>query len=140
MDDNNGVRIPQPEEYGEHIARLNAESIHQKQQIAWQSKQIERLEHNYQALTTQQSETKTLVGGLYTRFEGLDSRLFGMVQQMTKDNAQLLQQVTKGQAHERHESDLERSTTQKSWMGLTKYVISVTIAALITYIFTRGLI
>lgn len=134
-----GGRIPQPDEYGEHIARLNAESVQQKQQLAWQAKQIERLEFNYQALTTQQTETKTLVMGLHTRMEGLDSRLFGMVQQMTKDNAQLLQQITKQQAASAKDGTKERSQAQKAWLGFGKYVIGATIGALIIYLFTKGM-
>jgi predicted nucleic acid-binding Zn-ribbon protein len=139
MDERHTGGIPQPEEYGEHIARLNAESVQTKQALAWQAKQIERLEQNYQALTTQQTETKTLVLQLHTRFEGLDSRLFGMVQQMTRDSAALLQQITKGQAKERQEGTKERTTAQKAWLGFGKYVIGATIGALIIYLFTKGL-
>lgn len=134
-----GGRIPLPEEYGEHIARLNAESVYAKQQLEWHAKQIERLELNYQNLTTQQTETKTLVLQLHTRLEGLDTRLFGMISQMTKDSAHLLQQLTKGQARERQEDNKERSQAQTAWINFGKYVVGATLGALILYMTTKGL-
>lgn len=138
-DVNAGPRIPLPEEYGEHIARLNAESVYAKQQLEWHAKQIERLELNYQALTTQQTETKTLVLQLHTSLEGLNSRLFTMVQQMTKDSAHLLQQITKGQSQERQAGTKERSQAQTAWLNFGKYVIGATLGALILYLTTKGL-
>ncbi|NIK67946.1 hypothetical protein [Paenibacillus sp. BK720] len=135
---NNATRIPAPEEYGEHIARLNQESVQTKQQLEWQGKQIEELKTHYQALTLQQTETKTLVMGLHTRMEGLDSRLFGMVTQMTKDNAALLQQITKGQAKELQQGTKERNQQQKAWISFGKYVVALTIGAAIVYWFKNG--
>lgn len=138
MGDRNGGRLQELEEYAEQLAKLNAESLQQQQQLTWISKQIERLEINYQTITAHQNETNALAAGLHTRFEGLENRLLGIVQQMTKDNAHLLQQITKGQAHERQKSASERTSAQRLWIGLTKYIVSVTLAAVITYIFTKG--
>lgn len=136
------VRIPEPEEYGEHIARLNQENLETKQEIALQKQQIDRLEQNYMALTTSQTETKTLVGQLIQRFGDLDNRLFGVFQQMTKDNAQLLQQVTMAgtteRQVERQEDTKERTVTLKAWITFGTAVVSATIGALIVYLFTKG--
>jgi hypothetical protein len=66
--------IPQPEEYGEHIARLNAD---------------------VKGLNDSQIETKTLVTGLVGRFGEFEGRIYGIFAQMTQDNAKLLQSMTR---------------------------------------------
>lgn len=131
-------RVPEANEYAEQITRLNAESVQHKQRLDWQDKQIEELRVNYLALTTQQTGTKALVEGLHNRFEGIDTRLFGVFQQMTKDNAQLLQKMTVSSTKERQEGCKERTISQASWFSFAKYLVGGTIVALITYIFTKG--
>lgn len=131
-------KMPAPEEYGQHIARLNAESVQHRQRLDAQEKHLEEVRANYVALASQQAATKSLIEGLHARFEGLDTRLFGVFQQMTRDNAQLLQEMTKASSQERKDGHKERTTAQKGWLGFAKYVVGGTIAALVTYIFTRG--
>lgn len=133
-------KIPTPEEYGEHIARLNAESAQHKQRLDWQDKQIEEMRVNYLALTTQQTTTKTLVEGLHGRFEGLDTRLFSVFHQMTKDNARLMEQMSKAGTRAVSDSSKERAKTHSAWIGFAKYTIGATIGALIVYLFTKGLV
>ena len=131
-------KIPEPEEYGEHIARLNAESVQHKHRLDLHEKQIEEMRAQYLQLTTQQTATKTLVEGLYSRFEGLDTRLFSVFQQMTKDNSQLMAQMTKASNRAHIDGQKERTATQKLWMSFAKYTIGATIGAVIVYLFTKG--
>ncbi|MFK7695330.1 hypothetical protein [Paenibacillus sp. HJGM_3] len=138
MGDRNGGRFQQSEDFAEQLGKLYEESLELQQQLNWISEKIERLENISQMIPKHHNETNTPAVGLLTIFEGLENRLLGIVQQMTKDNAHLLQQITKGQAHERQKSASERTSAHRLWIGLTKYIVSVTLAAVITYIFTKG--
>lgn len=119
--------VPKPEEYGQHIARLNQESVAHKQRLEWQGQQIEELRQNYQALQTSQTEAKTLISTVITRFDGFEGRILTIFGQMTADSAKLLQQLTKG-------GQQERTQAQKSWVDFAKYTISATVGALIVYL------
>ncbi|WP_336786549.1 hypothetical protein [Paenibacillus sp. MMO-177] len=127
----NTTRIPAPEEYGEHIARLNAESMEAK-------RRMERLEENYTRLDTQlqtlqnyQTKTHTLVETVVTRFDGFESRILTIFGQMTQDSAKLLQSMTKG-------GQQERSKQYSKTTELIRDVVKLTIAAAIGYLLTKG--
>lgn len=120
-------RIPQPEEYGEHIARLNAESMEAK-------RRMERLEENYTRLDTQlqtlqnnQTKTHTLVETVVTRFDGFESRILTIFAQMTQDSAKLMQNMTK-----------QNGQTAQGWQKTVVDIIKLTTAALIGYLVTKG--
>lgn len=137
-DDGSLGKIPSPEEYGVQIARLNAEQLQQRQILEWHAKSIEKLESNYNQLTVQQAETKTLVTQVLSQISTLDNKLFGVFQQLTKDNSNLLQQITKEHSKERVAGSKERTTAQTKWIGFGKYVAMITVGALITYLLTGG--
>jgi uncharacterized protein YdcH (DUF465 family) len=54
------------------------------------------------------------------RFDSLETKLFTLLQQSQTDGAK------------------ERTANQRAWISLIKYVLSGTIIALITYVFTKG--
>lgn len=121
------ARVPAPEEYGQHIARLNAESVEHR-------RRMERLEENYSRLDTQlqtlqnnQTKTHTLVETVVTRFDGFESRILSIFAQMTADSARLLQSMTK-----------QTGQTAQGWQKTVIEIIKLTIAALIGYALTKG--
>ncbi|MFD7524606.1 hypothetical protein [Paenibacillus chitinolyticus] len=125
-----------PENFGEHLARLNMESRQFRADIEELKRCEQKNEADIRQLYAGQARTETLVGQVLTRFDGFETRMFNVFQQMTRDNAELLQQVTRDGSSERLEGQKERTNAQQAWISFSKYVIAVTIAAVIAYIFS----
>lgn len=80
-------------------------------------------------------ELKELANGLqkqYDRFgekiDKLESKLFSWMQQLQRDNAELIKAA-------QTEGALERQTTLKSWMTFLQYVLGGTIFIIVAYVF-----
>lgn len=124
-------RIPDPEEYGAHIARLNKESVQTQHKLSKLEENFTRIESDLKDLTHAQGETKGITLSILSRFDGFESKIFNVFSQLTKDNSQLLQTMTKG-------GSKERIQTTVGWQELIKYVVGATIGVLIFYLFTGG--
>jgi chromosome segregation ATPase len=119
--------IPQPEEYGEHIARLNAESLEYRRRMERLEENYKRLDNQLQTLQNNQTKTHTLVETVVTRFDGFESRILAIFAQMTADSAKLLQSMTK-----------QSGQATQGWQKTVVEVIKLTVAALVGYLITRG--
>jgi uncharacterized protein (DUF1800 family) len=127
MSDMKSSAIPAPEEYGEHIARLNAESIEHKRRMERLEENYARLDMQLQTLQNNQTKTHTLVETVVTRFDGFESRILAIFAQMTADSAKLLHSMTK-----------QNGQTAQGWQKTIVEIIKLTVAALIGYLFTKG--
>ncbi|GKS15081.1 hypothetical protein YDYSY3_60810 [Paenibacillus chitinolyticus] len=117
-------------ELANQIDRLKSESIQSRADI-------EKLKEFQNVATTDikllqngQQHTDGLISQLLSRFNDFEAKIFEQFRQMTKDNYSLLQNVTTS-GHK------ERTSAQQAWIGFAKYVIAGTIAAMITYLFTK---
>lgn len=126
-----GGSIPTPEEFGEHIARLNAESVEAKRRLEKLEEHYNQLRNDVQQLTNGQTETKTLITALTSRFGEFEGRVFNVFAQMAQDNAKLLQSITKGGQQERTQ---QLSKTNE----LIRDIVKLTVAAAIGYLLTKG--
>lgn len=124
-------KIPSPEEFGEHIARLNRESVENRHRMQRLEENYMQLRNDVQLLTTNQTKTQTLVETVITRFDGFEGRILTIFGQMTQDSAKLLQSMTKG-------GQQERSQQYSKTTELIRDVVKLTIAAAIGYFLTKG--
>jgi uncharacterized protein (UPF0335 family) len=111
----------------EQIARLNAESRQYQARLTRLEENQEKLEKDIRQLYASQEGTKTLVSQVLMRFDGFESKVFGVFQQMTRDSAQLMQKITTA-----------NSKATKGWQETIIDVIKLTVAALIGYLITKG--
>jgi hypothetical protein len=120
-------RIPSPEEYGEHIARLNAEAIETRQRLARIEDNYNQLRSDVQLLGSNQVKTQTLVETIFPRLDGFENRILTIFGQMTSDSAKLLQNMTKQSG--------QQST---NWQTTIVKIVTITVAALIGYLAAKG--
>jgi molecular chaperone GrpE (heat shock protein) len=121
------ARIPSPEEYGEHIARLNAESMEAKKRLERLEENFQQLRGDVQLLASNQVKTQTLVETIFPRLDGFENRILTIFGQMTQDTAKLLQSMTR-----------QSSQTTQGWQKTVIEIIKYTVAALIGYALTKG--
>ncbi|WP_217563083.1 hypothetical protein [Paenibacillus sp. GbtcB18] len=112
------------------LDRLNRESLQNRADIE-KLKEFQNVAlTDIKLLQSGQQHTDGLISQLLSRFNDFEAKIFEQFRQMTKDNYNLLQNVTTS-GHK------ERTTAQQAWIGFAKYVIAGTIAAVITFLFTK---
>lgn len=105
-----------------------------KEYMAVQAK-IEFLEKTGERHTEELRELKEMAKGLQKQYDRLgekidqlESKLFAWMQQLQKDNAEMIKAAQVAGA-------AERQSTQKSWMTFLQYVLGGTIFIIVAYVF-----
>jgi len=100
--------------------------------------QVQTHREDIRTLYAAQEGTKAYVTQILARIDGLETKLFTWVQELIKSQAQERQAEIEAEVKKAKIGSNERNTAQKTWIDYAKYVVAMTIAALITYIFTAG--
>jgi hypothetical protein len=106
---------------------------------------FEQLEKNQGELYTlardsvaAQARADGKVDVLLTKVDSMDKNLFAFLQQQGKSQDKERQAEIDAELKKAKIDSQERSQAQKTWIDYGKYIIAMTIAALITYILTTG--
>ncbi|WP_172798780.1 hypothetical protein [Paenibacillus sp. FJAT-26967] len=128
---------PEITDYGVQIDRLNRESIQYRADIDTLKQSQIQTDVQVQLLIAGQKNTDNLVDQVLKKFDGFEQRVFSTLSDITRNNAELLQFVTRENIKERFEGNKERTSSQTAWMNFAKYVIGVTIGIIVTYLFSQ---
>ncbi|WP_020620251.1 hypothetical protein [Paenibacillus daejeonensis] len=119
----------------EHIQAVQAEMLRAAQEYLTVQARIELIEKAGARHEKELRELKEISRSLqqqYDRFgekiDKLESKLFSWMQQLQRDNAELIKAA-------QTEGALERQTTLKSWMTFLQYVLGGTIFIIVAYVF-----
>ncbi|GBF75756.1 hypothetical protein PA598K_04187 [Paenibacillus sp. 598K] len=119
----------------QQIAEVQSEMLRSAQEYLAVQARIELLEKSIERHDEELRELKELSRSLqqqYDRFgekiDKLESKLFSWMQQLQRDNAELIKAA-------QTEGALERQTTLKSWMTFLQYVLGGTIFIIVAYVF-----
>ena len=119
----------------EHIQAVQAEMLRAAQEYLAVQARIELVEKAGARHEKELRELKEISRSLqqqYDRFgekiDKLESKLFSWMQQLQRDNAELIKAA-------QTEGALERQTTLKSWMTFLQYVLGGTIFIIVAYVF-----
>jgi len=116
------------------IERLNAEMIEVKRRLERSEEADERHEEDIRELYKAQEGTKVYVTQILGSIQQLETKLFGLVTQLTQNQ----EKERKAAQQERNQERKERSTTAQNWIEFSKYVIGATIAIVVLYLFQNG--
>lgn len=109
------------------VQRLNAEMIEVKRRVGNLEVTDKRHEEDIRELYKAQEGTKVYVTQILSKIDGLETKLFTMVTN-----------ITSSQDKERKAERSERSKTMQNWIEFSKYVVGATIAVVVLYLFQGG--
>lgn len=85
-----------------------------------------------------QEGTKVYVTQILGSIQQLETKLFGLVTQLTTTHEKDRKEAIKAAQKERAEERTERSKAAQAWIEFSKYIIGATIAVVILYLFQTG--
>lgn len=110
------------------IQELTAWAREATRRMDKQEDHTERQERDIRILFENQAGTKVYVTQILDKIEGLDTKIFNVLTTLAGDTKE-----------DRNADRAERITSTDKWLEAVKYIILITTAALITYLFTsRG--
>lgn len=115
------------DELRQQIARLNQENIEAKRRLDRLEDNDRRHEEDIRQIYAHQEATKAYVTQILGKLDSLETKLFNLVTQLTAN-----------QEKDRNAERNERSKTMKAWIEVLKYVLSITLGAIIVYLFSKG--
>lgn len=110
-----------------HIERLTTENKDIKRRLGTLEDNDKRHEEDIRHLYENQAGTKAYVTQILNKIDSLETKLFSLITQLTAN-----------QEKDRKAERTERSKTAQIWLDFSKYIVGVTIAVVIIYIFTGG--
>lgn len=119
----------------DQISAFQGEMLKTSQEYLATQARIELLEKNSERHAEELRELKELSRSLQQQYDRLgekidklESKLFSWMQQMQRDNAELIKSAQKDGAE-------ERQSTLKSWMTFLQFVLGGTIFIIVAYVF-----
>ncbi|WP_068775789.1 hypothetical protein [Paenibacillus sp. FJAT-26967] len=128
---------PEAMDYGVQIDRLNRESLQYRAELDSLKQSSIQTDMQVQLMAANLKSTDNLVDQVLKKFDGFEQRVFSTLSDITRNNAELLQFVTRENIKERVAGTKERTSSQAAWMNFAKYVIGVTIGIIVTYLFSK---
>jgi chromosome segregation ATPase len=126
------------EEVGGQLQKVLAENIDIRRRLDKLEDADERHEEDIRELYKAQEGTKVYVTQILSSIQQLETKLFGLVTQLTQNQDKERKEAAKIAQAERNAERKERSRTAQGWLDFGKYVIAATLGAVILYLFTGG--
>lgn len=126
------------EELKGQVQRLNAENIEIKRRLEKLEDADERHEEDIRELYKAQEGTKVYVTQILSSIQQLETKLFGLVSQLTTSQDKARTEAAAAAEKDREAERKERSKTAQLWIDFAKFVIAGTVGAIVLYLFQLG--
>lgn len=125
-------------EEAKDIQRLNTEMIEVKRRVENLEITDKRHEEDIRELYKAQEGTKVYVTQILGSIQQLETKLFGLVTNLTQNQDKERKEAAKAAQQERNAERKERSKTAQLWIDFAKFIVAGTVGAIVLYLFQLG--